>query len=176
VHAERRAGLARLLKRRKENDMPRPRRSPLRAARRRASQGFTLVETLVTVGIAAVLSGLAYPSFEGHLLRARRSDALVTLMQAQLAQERHRADHRSYGDLAAIGVRPTSASGHYALAVAASTADGYELVATGVGRQAHDMTCRTLRLVVAGGSVVRASGPDAAASNAPAVNRKCWNQ
>ncbi len=87
-------------------------------------------------------------------------------MQAQLAQERHRANHRSYGDLAAIGVRRTSLSGHYAIEVAASAVDGYELVATATGRQAHDTTCRTLRLVVAGGSVVYASGPDAAASNA----------
>ena len=151
-------------------------RSRSRPAGRRASRGFTLVETLIAVGIAAILSGIAYPSLEGQLLRARRSDALVSLMQAQLAQERHRANHRNYGDLAAIGVRPRSPSGHYAIDVAASAADGYELVATATGRQAHDATCRTLRLVVAGGSVVFASGPDAAASNAAAVNRTCWNQ
>ena len=152
------------------------RRAPPRFPRRRAHRGFTLIETLVTLAIAAILSGLAYPSFESHLMRARRSDALVSLMQAQLAQERHRADNRSYGDLAAIGVRSTSPSGHYAIAVAANAADGYELVATATGRQARDATCRTLRLVVAGGSVVYASGPDAAASNAAAVNRQCWNR
>jgi type IV pilus assembly protein PilE len=152
------------------------RRSRSRCAARRAGRGFTLIETLVTLGIAAVLSGLAYPSLENHLQRARRSDALVALMQAQLAQERHRADNRSYGDLAAIGVRSTSLSGHYAIAVAANAADGYELVATATGRQARDATCRTLRVVVSGGSVVYASGPDAAASNAAAVNRQCWNR
>jgi len=151
-------------------------RSRFRGSSRRASRGFTLVETLIAVGIAGVLSGIAYPSLESQVTRARRSDALASLMQAQLAQERHRANHRGYGDLAAIGLRPTSLSGHYAIEVAASAVDGYELVATATGRQAHDTTCRTLRLVVAGGSVVYASGPDAAASNAAAVNRKCWNQ
>ena len=97
-------------------------------------------------------------------------------MQAQLAQERYRANHRSYGELAAIGVRATSLSGHYTIEVAASAADGYELVATATGRQARDTSCRTLRLAVAGGSVVYASGPDAATSNPAAVNRKCWNR
>ena len=151
-------------------------RSRLRSSGRRASRGFTLVETLIAVGIAGVLSGIAYPSLESQVMRARRSDALASLMQAHLAQERHRANPRSYGDSAAVGVPPTSLSGHYAIEVAASAVDGYELVATASGRQAHDTTCRTLRLVVAGGSVVYASGPDAAASNASAVNRKCWNQ
>ena len=151
-------------------------RSRFRGSGRRASRGFTLVETLIAVGVAGVLSGIAYPSLESQVMRARRSDALASLMQAQLAQERHRANHRSYGDSAAVGVPPTSLSGHYAIEVAASAVDGYELDATASGRQAHDTICRTLRLVVAGGSVVYASGPDAAASNAAAVNRKCWNQ
>ena len=151
-------------------------RSRSRGPGRGASCGFTLVETLIAVGIAGVLSSIAYPTLESHVMRARRSDALVSLMDAQLAQERHRANHRSYGDLAAIGLRRTSPSGHYAIEVAASGFDGYELVATATGRQAHDKTCRTLRIVAAGGSIVYASGPDAAASNATAVNRKCWNQ
>jgi type IV pilus assembly protein PilE len=85
--------------------MPGFRRSRPRSAGRRPSRGFTLVETLIAVAIAGILSGIAYPSFESQVLRARRSDAMAALMQTQLAQERHRADHRSYGDLAAIGAR-----------------------------------------------------------------------
>jgi len=150
--------------------------SPSRRGGRRASRGFTLIETLIAVGIAGVLSSIAYPSLESQVLRARRSDALVSLMNAQLAQERHRANHRSYGDLAAIGVRGTSLSGHYTIEVAATAADGYELVATATGRQARDASCQSLRLAVAGASVVYASGPDAAASNPAVLNRKCWNQ
>ena len=151
-------------------------RSRSQRGSRHASRGFTLIETLVTVGIAGILSSIAYPSLESHVLRARRSDALVSLMQAQLAQERYRANNRSYGELAAIGVRATSLAGYYTIEVASSAAGGYELVATATGRQARDASCQTLRLAVAGASVVYASGTDAATSNPEPVNRKCWNR
>src|SRR5215204_4201686 len=99
------------------------------ARRARRSSGFTLIETMVTVAIAGVLSGIAYPSLEGQVMRARRSDALVALMQAQLAQERFRANNASYGSLADAGVRPTSPGGHYRVAVVARDGAGFELLA-----------------------------------------------
>ena len=139
-------------------------------------RGFTLIETMVAVGIAAVLSSIAYPSLESHVLRARRSDALVALMQAQLAQERFRASRTAYGSLAEIGVRDVSLSGHYALLVTANGADGYELVASAAGRQRRDAPCQVLRLAVVGANLAYASGSDAAASNPVDVNRRCWNQ
>lgn len=146
------------------------------SSRRKTSRGFTLIETLIAVGIAGVLSSIAYPSLEGHVLRARRTDALVALMQAQLAQERYRANNRSYGDLAEIGMRGASMSGYYTLQVTASTADSYEVIATATGRQARDASCQTLRLAARGASLDYASGPDASSSNPAAINRKCWNQ
>lgn len=144
--------------------------------RRKASRGFTLIETMIAVGIVGVLSSIAYPSLEGQVLRARRTDGMVALMQAQLAQERHRANNRTYGDLAEIGLGGTSMSGYYTLQVTASSVDGYEVVATATGRQAHDSGCQTLRLAAYGASVGYASGPNASASNPADLNRKCWNQ
>lgn len=144
-------------------------------SRTKTSRGFTLIETMIAVSIAGVLSSIAYPSLEGQVLRARRSDGLVAMMQVQLAQERYRANNRSYGDLGEIGVRAVSMSGYYTLQVTSSSLDGYEVVATATGRQARDAGCRTLRLS-GGASVGYASGPDAAASNPADVNRKCWNQ
>ncbi len=139
-------------------------------------RGFTLIESMVAVGIAAVLSSIAYPSLEGHVLRARRTDALVALMNAQLAQERYRSSNNSYGTLAETGLRATSASGYYAVQVTSNSTDGFEVLASATARQARDTHCRHLRLVSVGTAVTYASGPDAATSNPAEVYRRCWNQ
>jgi type IV pilus assembly protein PilE len=147
---------------------------PARRARR--ANGFTLIETMVTIGIAGVLSSVAYPSLEGQVMRARRTDALVALMQAQLAQERFRANHASYGSLAETGVRPTSPAGHYRIEVASSGAVGFELLASAVARQARDARCRHLRLALVDATLIYASGSDATTSNGVDANRACWSR
>jgi type IV pilus assembly protein PilE len=138
-------------------------------------RGFTVLEMLVAMALAGVLSSLAYPSFEGVLQKARRSDALVALMQVQAAQERWRANQRAYGSLADIGVGPRSAAGHYTLQVLANDSDRYEVVAQATGAQARDASCRMLRLSLDSATVTYSSGPDTAQPNPQAVNRRCWN-
>ena len=142
----------------------------------RRNTGFTLIETMVTVAIAGVLSSVAYPSLEGQVMRARRTDALVALLQAQLAQERFRANNASYGSLAEAGVRPTSPAGHYRIAVVSSDAAGFELLASAVAGQARDASCRHLRLALADATLTYASGSDATTANGADANRACWSR
>ncbi|MEP7056162.1 MAG: type IV pilin protein [Caldimonas sp.] len=146
-----------------------------RFAVRRHAAGFTTLELLVAVLIACVLSSIAYPSFRGQIDKARRSDAIATLMQAQMAQERWRADSANYGSLGEIGIAAISGAGHYTLAVTSATSSGYEMLATARGAQQRDADCRNLRLGVAGANFVYASGPDAAVANSSSVNRRCWS-
>ena len=146
------------------------------ARRARRSRGFTLIETMVAAGIAGVLSSIAYPNLEGHVLRARRTDALVALMQAQLAQERYRANNASYGSLAEAGVYGISSAGLYTVQVTSHGVDGYVVLASATGAQARDASCRHLRLTLADATLAHASGADATTANGAELNRKCWSR
>lgn len=142
-----------------------------------ARRGFTLVETLIAVAIAALLSMVAVPSFQGQLQRARRTDALVALLQIELAQARWRSNNDGYASLKQIGVPATSGAGHYTLRLLSDQgADGYTVVASAQGAQRSDTGCRVLRLNVIGGDSERASGPDEQVGNDAMANRRCWGQ
>ena len=148
----------------------RPAKPPRRTA------GFTVIETLAAVAITATLSAIALPSIEGQLLRMRRVDAHTAMLGVQLAEERWRSGAPAYAALADLGVRDTTPSGHYRLAVAEPGRDGYHLLASAVGAQRRDEACRWLRLVVTGADVRYASGPDDSTANDDASNRRCWNR
>jgi type IV pilus assembly protein PilE len=128
------------------------------------------------VCIAGVLSSIAYPNFESQVMRARRTDALVALLDAQLAEERFRANHAGYGSAAEAGLRGTSPGGHYRIEVTSSSADGFELLASARAGQARDARCRYLRLALVDATLTYASGDDATTANDDATNRACWRR
>ena len=151
---------------------------PLLRARRtqmKLAAGFTLIELMITVSVAGVLSSVAYPSFMDQVQRVRRTDAVVAMMQVQWAQERWRSNSHAYGTLAQIGASGTSPAGHYTVAVSSPTAEGYDALATATGAQARDTNCAHLKLSMQGANVVYTSGPDANLGNAADVNRRCWS-
>ena len=142
---------------------------------RHAQSGFTLIDTLAAVAVAAVLSAIAMPSFESQVRKARRADVLAAVVQIQGAQERLRSRSTRYGDLAELGAATVSQAGHYALQITAFNADGYELLATASGAQARDAECRFMAARALGMNLVYASGNDALVANADPINRRCWS-
>ena len=101
--------------------------------------GFTLIELMVTVAIIAILAAIAYPSYTEYVIRAKRSDAKAALLAAQLAEEKYRANHITYGSLGEIGISTESPDGHYDLSMSGGyDAVNYAIIAT--PRQS-DNTC-----------------------------------
>jgi type IV pilus assembly protein PilE len=145
-----------------------------RTSLRRKASGFTLIETLAAVSIAGVLASIAYPTFEAPIQKARRTDALVALMQLQMAQERWHSNHRRYATLDELGAASTSANRYYALQVVSADEDGFALLAVAAGSQVRDQECRYITLISWGANVVQASGPTIEAGNPAAANRRCW--
>lgn len=123
--------------------------NPNIAARRQ--QGFTLIETLISVAIAAILSSIAWPSYASYVGKAHRFEAKLALQQLMLQQEQWRNQHAEYASAAADLRAPTLA--RYRLSVRDASAAGYTLAATAIGPQMQDRACTVLLLSVQGGDV-----------------------
>lgn len=55
------------------------------------SRGFTLIELMITVAIVGILAAMAFPFYQEHINKARRSEAMSALTNAAAAYERFRA-------------------------------------------------------------------------------------
>lgn len=121
--------------------------------------GFSLIELVIVVAIVGILATIAYPSYRDYVIKSRRSDAMAMLTQAQLAQEKYRANNTTYGTLANIGVPATTTDSHYTLsevkeeitdvsdcsATGSPTATSYAIVAVAKTGQDQDIAaCRKL--------------------------------
>lgn len=63
---------------------------------RRRAAGFTLAELLVVLAVIALLGAVAYPSYSRQVVKARRIEAQMALVDTMQRQEQFRAQHRSY--------------------------------------------------------------------------------
>lgn len=94
--------------------------------------GFTLMELMVAVVIVGIFSSIALPSFMSTIRKSRRPDAIQALRSLQLAQERWRGNHTTYGTLLELGIAATTSAGRYTIAVNTPTALGYTATATAI--------------------------------------------
>lgn len=51
--------------------------------------GFTLIELMITVAIIAILTVIAYPSYQQYVLKSHRVDAKTALLDLAARQERY---------------------------------------------------------------------------------------
>ena len=136
--------------------------------------GFTLIELVVTMVIAAMLAAIAIPAYSNYVLQAHRTDAKTALLDLASLEERYFSVNNAYtavpANLGYSAFPATVGSGYYTIsapsvtvATAAAPAT-YTLTATAVGYQLKDTQCLTFTLTQAG---VQAATPD--------PNNSCWH-
>jgi len=130
------------------------------------SAGFTLIELMIVVVIIGILAAIAVPAYTEYVKRAKRADAKAALLQAQLAQEKYRANHVTYGTtLTAISINSTSPDGYYTIAIS-GTPDATTYTVTAAPKSPHtDSTCGTF--------AVNKDGADVSTGHASA---DCWKK
>jgi len=104
-------------------------------------RGFSLIELVITLAIVAILATITVPSFSGLVARSRRSDAISTLLQIQLAQAHWRANRLAYApDLATLGWKvAASVDAHYRLHIEDASTSGFLVTAQPQGVQQGDV-------------------------------------
>lgn len=133
-------------------------------------QGFTLVELLACIAIAAILATVAIPTWRSVIARAHRGDAIQALYALAAAQERYRMVHGRYADQAGpappVGLGlAASERGWYRLRVERADATSFVASARPLDGTppATDAVCRLFTIDELG-----------ARGSAPAAPDTCW--
>ena len=137
--------------------------SPKTASSCRAPLGFTLIELMIVVAIAAILTSIAIPYYRNHVTKNNRAAAESFMLNLANKQEQYRLDARTFAiSLAALGVTsyPPNVQQNYTVTITNATNTTYTITGTPIGSQlTGDTLCGTLTL-------------DQTGAKTPASN--CW--
>lgn len=97
----------------------------------RSQKGFSLVELMIVVVIAAIISAIALPSYRNYVTRSKIPDALSTLASKRVQIEQFFQDNHTYAGAPACNNDTTSSPYFTFACVGALDANNYTLQATG---------------------------------------------
>lgn len=157
---------------------------------RKAFRGFTLMELVITMVIAAILASIAIPAYNSYVLKSHRTEAKTALLDLASMEERFFSTQNVYSQLptdlgypnANFPVTIGNAPGDYQITINAAqfapatppTAGNpagspatYGFTATAINLQANDAACASFSITSSG--VKTATGTD------PNADVDCWN-
>jgi len=128
-----------------------------------SARGFTLIELIVVMVIAAVLAAIAIPNYSAYVVRSNRSAAQAFISDVASRQAQFFLDRRTYATtVAALNMAvPNDIASRYTIAidVQAGPPLTYTVTATPIGPQGSD-SCGALTINQAGGKT--------------AAGNRCW--
>lgn len=164
---------------------------PRRSFGRRRVGGFTLIELVIAMVVAAILAAIAIPSYRSFVLRGNRAVARTALVELATLQERRYLQTRNYATTSLLpltgidsttvylsrdGSKTATAGPQSIYSVVLSVPAGgnppYLLTATATGSQSDDSDCKVLTLDAAGTRSAR----DAADTTSPTITATCWKR
>lgn len=108
-------------------------------APRRFDQGFTLIELMIVVAVIAILSAIAYPSYEEYVRRGHRAEARAGLLEAAQWMERAATAQGTYPLTAQFPAGLTRVPGQrYDITLNSQDGATFTLTATPRGAQIGD--------------------------------------
>lgn len=87
-------------------------------------QGFSLIELLITIAIMAILAVVAFPSYQNHVTKTRRADAMSLLLQNAGFMERFYTEKGCYRNRGADNICGSADDTNPTLPFARSPAEG----------------------------------------------------
>lgn len=138
---------------------------------------------MVALAVAGILAAIAYPAYTSHMQRARRADAISALTAVMQAQERFRSNSATYAStVGALGIDITRITPLYDVNLAGVGPDatfdvGYAATATPIagGKQALDVTCKTLTVTLVGSTPQYSATGDPSNSGSDSnTTNECW--
>ncbi len=131
--------------------------------------GFTLVELMITLVIAAILVGIAVPSYTAQIQKSRRTDARNALLDIAAREERWLSLNNQYSPLATdvgySGAWPILlTNGYYSVSVtvpdpaAPANIPSFIITATAAGSQVNDTACTAFTVTQIGKQNAYTSG------------------
>jgi type IV pilus assembly protein PilE len=149
-------------------------KSPIETTAIQRAAGFTLVELIVAMVIAAILAAIAIPAYSSYVLQAHRTDAKTALLDLASLEERYFSVNNAYTlvatNLGYSAFPQTVGGGYYQVTVSSVTPPGtgtlaaYTLQATAIGNQTKDTLCTTFTLDSTG-----------VQTSSDTTNNSCWH-